>query len=156
MNHPRRLRGPAGLGLAFALVLAACGDSDDDTHESHGASTTATTTTEASTTHESHGESTTDATTHDHSTTHDTHDTHDTDTTTGGGDAEGYCACMLVNCHDHYHATWGEDHEASEAMCLAAAEALDDAAFACRMAACDAAADDPAACVDAIGGGACM
>ena len=37
---------------------------------------------------------------------------------------DAYCACMLEVCHDQYHATWGEEHESSEAMCVAAGTSL--------------------------------
>jgi hypothetical protein len=62
---------------------------------------------------------------------------------------------MLINCHDDFHGTWGEDHDASVAACVAAAEALSEAGLACRAERCEAAKDAPAACVDAIGDGTC-
>ena len=99
---------------------------DPTGHASHTGSTGATT---GATTGMTTGDVTTHAT-HDSHASHTTTDTTDTQastssTSTGGGDpVADYCACMLENCHDQYHATWGEDHVASEAMCIAAAEAL--------------------------------
>jgi hypothetical protein len=133
---------------------------EHDTHTSHDASGTT---------------STTGPTTGHEATSHATHDPQTTSTTgpsgstgsTGGGDpppVADYCACMLVNCHDQYHATWGEDHEAAEAACTAAAEAVpsvgmpatDGDSLECRYHYCQLGHDDPGACESAIGGGACV
>jgi hypothetical protein len=145
------------------------------THASHTGSTGATT---GATTGMTTGDVTTHAT-HDSHASHDTHATHTTtDTTdtqastsstgsTDGGDpppVTDYCACMLENCHDQYHATWGEDHVAAEAMCTAAAESLpsvgmpatDGNSLECRYYYCQLGHDDPAACDSAIGGGSCV
>lgn len=75
-----------------------------------------------------------------------------------------YCACMLENCHDEYHATWGEDHEASEAMCAAAAAAVPSVgvpattgnSLECRLHYCELGEAVPGACASAMGGGACV
>lgn len=158
-----RRPGRAAVALLATLHLACGDDSSGTSHETH-ADTAATdaSTSSSSTSASSEGSSsgstasTSDAsTTHDHGSTSAT--TGDgTGTETGGADAASYCDCMLNNCHEQYHGTWGEDHVAAEMMCIAAAEALDPAAFACRVERCEAAADDPEACTDAIGGGACM
>jgi len=149
-------------------------------HASTGhASTTTSEPTDSHASHASHSEPTsTDAPTgtttgetgHDHTSTattgHDTHDTHHTSTATTGEQSpvDAYCACMLENCHDLYHATWGEDHEASEAMCLAAAEALPSVgvpatrgnSIECRLHYCELGRAVAGACDSAIGGGACV
>ena len=145
----------AALGL-LPLALGACGDdeggggttTDDHHHESSG-----------STTHEDHGSGTaTDPT---------------GDTTAGGSgttdgyqppSAQGYCDCMLDVCHDLYHATWGEDHVASEMMCLASFDASPSAGMPategdskeCRAYHCEAAARDETLCESALGGGVCQ
>jgi len=109
----------------------------------------------------------TSSTGHEHASTgHDTHDTHaETTATTGEQDPiAAYCGCMLVRCHDQYHATWGEDHEASEAMCAAAAAAVPSVgmpatmgnSLECRQHYCDLGEDEAGACDSAIGGGACV
>ena len=81
-----------------------------------------------------------------------------------------YCSCMLNRCHDGYHATWGEDHLASEAACLEFAAGLAQAGEAvtqgdyleCRQHFCDAAevnpegSDDPANCPQAFGEQTCI
>jgi hypothetical protein len=178
--------------LITCLILA-CGPSDHSDSSTHGHDSTGHTTTAATTTgtttadategaethasHASHGEhgESTDATgepttsTGGESTTHastgTTHATHHTDSgdTDGVASPEAYCACMLVNCHDQYHGTWGEEHPASEEMCAAAAAALPSVgmpatrgnSLECRMHHCELGHDDPAACESAIGGGAC-
>lgn len=157
--------------VSFALAIG-CGDSTGGGTESssaasstEGSSGSTTTTTTATTT-------ATSTTTDDGSTSHP----HDTETestghgssggaTTGPVDAtpEDYCACMLINCHDQYHGTWGEDHEMSEQGCLAAAGALPTVgmpatsgnSLECRVYYCEAATSDVAACASAIGGGEC-
>ena len=85
--------------------------------------------------------------------------------TSGGSPtpAVAYCECMVVNCHDDYHGTWGEDHEMSEAMCEAEAAALPSVgmpatqgeSIECRTYYCELAKTDGAACASAIGGGSC-
>lgn len=77
---------------------------------------------------------------------------------------DAYCACMLEVCHDQYHATWGEEHESSEAMCVAAAEALPSVgmpammgnSLECRQYYCELGETEAGACDSAIGGGACV
>ena len=146
---------------------SAASTSDDptehDTHTSHHASGTtgATTGGETTSSHETTGHAT-----HDPETTGTTA-TPGSTSSTGGGDPPpiaDYCACMLENCHDQYHGTWGEDHEAAEAMCTAAAEALpsvgmpatDGNSIECRYHHCQLGHDDPGACESAIGGGTCV
>jgi hypothetical protein len=120
---------------------------------------------------ESTGHATTDHATTDHTTDHAT-DAHTTDShgtaetgTTDGSDLSGdYCACMLVNCHDQYHGTWGEDHTESELMCLAAADAVPSVgapamsgdSIECRIHFCELGHDDPTACDAALGGAPCV
>jgi hypothetical protein len=70
---------------------------------------------------------------------------------------------MLESCHDQYHATWGEDHEASEAMCKAYAEsvpsvgepAMSGDSLECRLHFCTIGHDDPTACDSALGAAPC-
>ena len=170
--------------LPISLLAAGChseghddaGHGSTEAHSStaheHG-STTGTTShdhaTAAETTH-AHGSETTQADetgsethAHDSETTHE----HATEAATSGGPqdpAEAYCQCMVVYCHDQYHGTWGEDHEMSEAMCEAAANALPSAgmptttgnSLECRSHHCELAKTDPTACPSAIGGASCM
>ncbi|MCA9644304.1 MAG: hypothetical protein KC492_26600 [Myxococcales bacterium] len=86
---------------------------------------------------------------------------------TGGGNASAnviaYCECMLSDCHDEYHATWGEDHIAAEEQCHAEAGMVPEQGsptevgdfIECRLAACQRAQQDPTACAAAMGGGVC-
>jgi hypothetical protein len=62
---------------------------------------------------------------------------------------------MLVTCHDLYHVVWGADEVEARRACFAAAAALSGEAFACRRAACAAAADDEAACARAFPDASC-
>lgn len=135
-----------------------------DTQATHNESTAAT-----------HDESTHDeptTTAHASTTEHTTGSTgHHGSEATGDSTATGelspvdaYCACMLVQCHDQYHGTWGEEHESSEAMCVAAAEALPSVgmpvtmgnSLECRQYYCQLGEAEPGACDSAIGGGACV
>lgn len=176
--------------IFIALLLGACGgpDSgtdapDSDTTDSTAATTPpATNTSEAVTsgdatvttggathTHDSdHHESSTG---HESSTTADTHAEHGTaehgtsegGTTGGGSLAEQYCLCMLESCHDQYHGTWGEDHDQSEVMCMAAAEAVPSVgvpatsgdSIECRLHFCAMGHDVPDACEAALGAAPC-
>ena len=174
------------------LTLTACGASDAGTTSAGetggatdtsggatdttaGPTTTAAATTSGSTghashdTHETHAEATGAETTAETTSgsTHATHTTADPDTTAGttGGASpvEDYCICMLENCHDQYHATWGEDHRGSEAMCEAAAGAVPSVgvpamsgdSIECRLYFCALGHDDPAACDSAMGAAPC-
>ena len=102
----------------------------------------------------------------DHHASEATSGTHDeTAATTGAlSPVDAYCACMLEVCHDQYHATWGEEHESSEAMCVAAAEALPSVgmpamtgnSLECRQYYCEIGEAEPGACDSAIGGGSCV
>ncbi len=75
-----------------------------------------------------------------------------------------YCDCMVVNCHDEYHGTWGEEHPQSEVNCQAAAAMVPSVgapatmgdSIECRIHYCEAALEDESACASAIGGGMCM
>ena len=168
------------LTLLAALPLACTtspGTSTDATSEpSTGAASTSsagesTHATHADATHAdaTHAEPT--GTTHAHATdstgpAHTGETTHaGTAGTTGEPSAiDVYCACMLENCHDEYHATWGEDHEASEAMCAAAAAAAPSVgvpattgnSLECRLHYCELGEAVPGACASAMGGGACV
>lgn len=164
------------LTLLAALPLACTtspGTSTDATSEpSTGAASTSSAGESAHATHadaSTHAEPT--GTTHAHATdstgpAHTGETTHaGTAGTTGEPSAiDVYCACMLENCHDEYHATWGEDHEASEAMCAAAAAAVPSVgapattgnSLECRQHYCDLGEAVPGACASAIGGGACV
>ncbi len=151
--------------LAF-IIAVACSPSDSGTttgtttdstghaHETHathetGSETAAPTSTEAHDTHE-----------------HETHATHaeETGTTGAATPVDVYCECMLLNCHDQYHALWGEDHVESEAMCQAAAgavpsvgmDAMSGDSIECRTHFCSVGHDDAAACESALGGAPCQ
>lgn len=150
------------------LALTACSSSDAGTTtagETGGATdTTAGLTTTAAATTSGSAETTAETTS---GSTHATHTTADPDTTAGttGGDSPvaDYCACMLENCHDQYHGTWGEDHRASEAMCKAAAAAVPSVgmpamsgdSIECRLYFCALGHDDPTACDSAMGAAPC-
>lgn len=163
------------------LALAACGTTDagtdttDPTGTSSGTDTgtstdpgtsTGTGTTDDSTGHASHH-----ASEHEHTTAESTSTGHEHPTstssgsTTGGGSpAADYCECMLLNCHDQYHGTWGEEHPMSEINCMAAADmlpsvgapAMSGDSIECRLYHCEAAPGDEALCDAAIGGAPCM
>jgi len=159
---------PRILPLLLLLPLACTTSPGTTTH----ASTTGSTTED----HATHGEHTT----HDEPTTHAEHttgttghhhdseaETHHDDTAAATGEPSplaAYCECMLEKCHDLYHATWGEDHEASEAMCLAAAAmapitgmpATMGNSLECRQHYCDLGEAEPGACDSALGGGVCV
>lgn len=182
---------PRPFTLLLCLPLA-CTASSDSTTTGDASSTTgaggssgsgpATSTGDDPTEHDTHASHDTSGTTGatgqttgDETTGHATHDPQTTGTTgapgstgsTGGGDpppVADYCACMVENCHDQYHGTWGEDHEAAEAACTAAAESLPSVgmpatggnSLECRYHYCQLGHDDPGACDSAIGGGACV
>ena len=76
-----------------------------------------------------------------------------------------YCSCVFANCHEAYHAKWGEDEMVAEAACLMEADALpmngsdvDMGNFIeCRMHFCDlAAAGDDTQCAAALGDEICI
>jgi len=182
------------INLLFSLLLGACAGSDAGTSTETDPGTTGTTGTTAppgtttgdvhvTTGGETHAHETSshhDASSgdHDDSTGHDDASTgHDDETTagehgtaehgteTGGGSsAEQYCFCMLENCHDQYHATWGEEHPQSEEMCLTAAEAVPSVgmpamsgnSLECRLHFCELGHDDPTACDIALGAAPCV
>lgn len=149
------------LAPLLLLGLVACGTTesgtDHDSHDTSGAGTHEhTTTTGGSTTHEHASE---------HGSTDHEHPTSTTDTTTGGGSpVADYCECMLVHCHDQYHATWGEEHPMSELNCTADAEKLPTVgmptmtgnSLECRLSHCQLAPDDASLCEAAIGGPPCV
>ncbi len=77
-----------------------------------------------------------------------------------------WCNCMLTNCHDAYHAQFGEEHPTSEEMCQAAGAAVPQNGapvmtgnfLECRQHFCDqaAASGDMAGCENAIGDAVCI
>jgi hypothetical protein len=100
-----------------------------------------------------------------HATGSSSADDHDHSIDTSAEDpAVAYCSCMLANCHDQYHAEWGDDEMAAEAACLMEADALpmngsdiDMGNFIeCRMHFCELAADDETLCTNAIGDAVCI
>jgi len=143
-------------------------DATAHSHDSTGAPTTGTTTEtgHAHTTGETGHAHTTGETGHEPTGTTHAHTTGPEPGTTGSmlTPAEAYCQCMVLDCHDEYHGTWGEDHDMSEAMCEAAAAALPSVgmpamqgdSIECRIYHCELAKTDPNACASAIGGGSCM
>lgn len=158
------------LRLWLCLVVSACAASDSGSSGTAetGASATETAMAPGTTTATSHA-------THSHGSTGDAAASTDTtaaitttigDETATAGDAPpvtDYCNCMLVNCHDQYHELWGEQHQASEAMCQAAAEAVPSVgvpamsgdSLECRLHFCTLGHDDPAACASALGAAPC-
>lgn len=168
--HP--LKTPSTL---LALLLGACGGSDTGTATAPDPGT-ATGTTAPAPASTSDGHVTTGGETHAHATDHHDASTGHHDETaaehgsaehgseTGGGTpAEMYCFCMLENCHDQYHGTWGEEHPQSEEMCLAAAAAVPSVgmpamtgnSLECRLHFCALGHDDEAACDIALGAAPC-
>lgn len=166
------------LTLLAALPLACTTSPGTSTGATSEPSTGATSTSSAGeSTHATHADASTHAeptgTTHAHATdstgTGHAHTGETTHAGTAGTTDEPsaidvYCACMLENCHDEYHATWGEDHEASEAMCAAAAAAAPSVgvpattgnSLECRQHYCELGEAVPGACASAMGGGACV
>lgn len=165
--------------LALCLVSLACGGDTGGSTDTDAATSEATSETEDThATEETHAHETSDetagtdvSTSHTHET--DTHETEtETETDSHGSTTEpldpttpeGYCACMLENCHDLYHSTWGEDHVESETNCLAAANAVPSAGMEvmagdyieCRGHFCAEAVHDEALCESAIGMGVCQ
>lgn len=133
-----------------------------DSHASHSEPTSSTGASAGTTSGEATGHAT-----HDHTSTATTgHATDPTSTATTGDPSplDAYCTCMLENCHDQYHGTWGEDHEIAEAMCAAAAAALPSVgmpatrgnSLECRQHYCELGRAVAGACDSAIGGGACV
>ncbi len=167
--------------LSWSLLLAgaACGGSDSSSQSDGTTSATSgsvttdpTSTGTASTPGTSSPETTSDTpTTAMDSSTTITSTSTSGDATTGGstvaqttGAVEPpplaeHCACMLENCHDQYHAMWGEDHVQAEMMCLADAgaqptvgmPAMSGNSIECRYDACM-----KKDCEGATGGGVCM
>lgn len=162
----------------LSLAGFACSSDDSDT----GNATTPTTTDHGATSHDhgatthdhgatthDHGATTHDhgATTHDHGGTHgaDTHGGHDHTIDTDGSDpAVAYCMCVFVNCHEQYHAKWGEDEMVSEQACLAEAGALPSNGapietgnfIECREHFCELAQADSTQCDAALGNTVCI
>ncbi|PCC71270.1 hypothetical protein SAMN02745121_04768 [Nannocystis exedens] len=146
------------------LALTACGTThsgtDHDSHDTSGDDAHDTSTTD--------GTSTAGTTEHEHTTEHEPtstgHEHTATDPTTDGSSpAADYCECMLVNCHDQYHGTWGEAHPQSEINCNADAAmfptvgtpAMSGDSLECRLYHCEQAAGDASLCEAAIGGAPC-
>jgi len=73
--------------------------------------------------------------------------------------AFAYCDCMLVNCHDPFHDTWGEDDAESRTACAEEASALPVAgspqtsgnSIECRQHVCEGVVDRRFTCEDALG-----
>jgi hypothetical protein len=131
------------VGLALASSSTGCPGGDDSTADrAHGSETSA----HHHTTEEGSGA--------------------DTRTVDSGEDdpAAAYCACVFANCHEPYHAKWGEDEVASEAACLTEASALPQNGaevemgdfIECRVHFCELAASDATACAAALGDEVCI
>lgn len=126
-----------------AFLLCGCDDEHDDAGDGHGS------------TGHSHA---TDAG-HTETSSHD-----DADGSTGPDDAaDAYCDCVFANCHEPYHAKWGEDEIASAMACRSEAAGLPQNGaptmegnfLECRQAHCEAAATNPATCDAALGEAPC-
>jgi hypothetical protein len=74
-----------------------------------------------------------------------------------------YCNCLLIECHDVFHDTFGETDEEALAACELAADALPRAGMPvdegntieCRRSHCEGADEDPVACAAALGAAPC-
>ncbi len=150
----------AVIGL-WAIAGAACGSTPNDSGPTTTeADTTAATTTGTTTDDPELSTSTGQPTSTGTSTGHDSHtsadSTGDPHMTTDDpqNPVEEYCGCMLVQCHDEFHARWGDEHRESIALCEAEAEAA-GAGIECRISYCTEAAGDVEACASALGEGAC-
>jgi len=74
-----------------------------------------------------------------------------------------YCSCMLLSCHEAYHARWGDTDEKAAAGCRVDALALPVAGedvvegdyIECRLHYCEGADQAPDACTAAMGGDPC-
>ncbi len=170
-----RVRGlTVGLLLVFACKSDDSGDTgvttDHDHDDDHGAEASAGTSsattpgTSSGGDHDHVAETTADSD-HGASSSSGDHGGDDHSVDTDGSDPiVAYCGCMLANCHDEYHAKWGEDHVASEEACMMEAEALPQNGspieagnfFECREHFCEAAAGDPSVCANAIGAAVCI
>jgi len=167
--------------LACALLLVGCpgddtGDEGASTHEpgttEHGTAEHGTaehgTAEHGTTEHGTDEHGTTEHGTDEHGTAEHGTDEHGTDehgTDTSAEDpAAVYCDCVFTNCHEPYHAKWGEDEMMSEAACLMEASALpvngsdiDMGNFIeCRQHFCDLAASDETLCANALGDAVCI
>lgn len=142
---------PRSLALAFATAATlsfACKSDDGgtDTAAEHGAG-------EHGAGEHGAGEHGGSADSHDHSVDTDAMDP-----------AVIYCSCVLANCHEPYHAKWGEDELAAETACLAEANALPSNGgptemgnfIECRQHFCDMAMADSTVCTNALGDAVCM
>jgi hypothetical protein len=95
---------------------------------------------------------------------HDDGGHEDAATDGGSGEAQELCNCLLVTCHDAFHARYGETDEEAIPACEADAESLPHAGMPvmsgnfieCRAASCEAAATDETMCAAALGGAPCM
>jgi hypothetical protein len=58
---------------------------------------------------------------------------HDAD----GGISQSYCDCVFLQCHDEYHATWGENEITARAACVAFASGFSAEEEECRMSKCE-------------------
>ena len=135
------------LGLALGLGLAqGCDDGDDGGDDAAGST----------------GHSHASDSGHAHETTAATGADSSGD---GGGDAAtSYCACMLVNCHDPFHAKYGEGDDVATPACMADAatfpsvgmDAMSGDSIECRMHFCEEAAMDETACAAALGDEVCV
>lgn len=80
--------------------------------------------------------------------------------------AEQYCDCLLLSCHDDYHAKYGPetDEPAARAACLSEAASVPVNGSAttsgnfieCRLHHCQAGKTDPASCASSVGGDQCQ
>ena len=168
--------------LACGFLLSGCPSNTDDdgastTEHDHGAEhgaehgasqgttqgTTAQGTTQGTSAEGTTAQGTADGTTAQGTTEQATTDDHSVDTS-ADDPAVAYCMCVFSNCHELYHAKWGEDEMAAEAACLMEADALpmngsdiDMGNFIeCRMHFCELAAGDESLCVNALGDAVCI
>lgn len=72
------------------------------------------------------------------------------DTVDVSDDAEALCQCLLLVCHDAFHATYGATDEEAIPACQTDARTLASSAIECRASACNA-----SDCDAALGGGSC-
>lgn len=135
--------------LSVSLFLAACsGDNNDDGnhgHHHHGDSG-----------HHHHDDA---GHHHDAANQHEAPDLGDKDLgVVVTQAAKDYCECMLFDCHDEYHARWGEDHVEAAVACQTEAAMLPQAgspqtegnSAECRLHHC-ASLEDGSTCEGALG-----
>lgn len=95
---------------------------------------------------------------------HDEDAGHDAAVDGAGSESAALCNCLLINCHDPFHAQYGVADDVAIAACVMDADGLPHAEMPvtsgnfieCRAAACEAAVMDDTRCAAALGGPPCQ